>query len=69
LVCGVPASPLYFTCSPLPPRGVMPPAPYVLSTSRFPLPAICAIKGTKGATVPGPSPARLRERWRVSHDL
>jgi hypothetical protein len=38
-------------------------------TSCFLLPAICAIKGTKGAPVPGPSPARLRERWRVSHDL
>jgi hypothetical protein len=38
-------------------------------TSCFLLPAICAIKGTKGAPVPGPSPARLWERWRVSHDL
>jgi hypothetical protein len=68
-VCVVSAAPPSFTCSPLPPRGVVPPSPYVLRTSCFPLPAVCAIKGTKGAPVPGPSPARLRERWRVSHDL
>jgi hypothetical protein len=44
-------------------------APWGLCTSCFPLPAICAIKGTKGAPVPRPSPARHREKWRVSHDL
>ena len=38
------------------------PSQYVLRTSRFPLPAICDIRGSKGSTVLGLSPASLMER-------
>jgi hypothetical protein len=30
---------------------------------------MCAIKGSKGSTVPGLSPASLMEKWRVSNDV
>src|SRR5262249_43987255 len=41
---------------------------HVHCTSRFPLPALCIIKGSKGFAVSGRSPASLMERWRVSND-